>query len=193
LPAIGTAAIAWRDARWGSDVAVADHIHVVTRWQHQTLDIMNAFQNELAAGIPSFDHFISIVVRLVSATLLAGIIGYERESSGKSAGLRTHMLVALGSAIFVLAASESGMPVTDVSRVVQGVAAGIGFIGAGAILKVTTEREIQGLTTAAGIWISAAVGVSAAMGRWGLAAIGVALAWVILAVLSRLEPRTARK
>jgi putative Mg2+ transporter-C (MgtC) family protein len=154
---------------------------------------MNAFQNELIAGIPSLDHFISIAVRLLFATLLAGIIGYERESSGKSAGLRTHMLVALGSAIFVLAAAESGMAVADVSRVIQGVAAGIGFIGAGAILKVTNEREIQGLTTAAGIWMTAAVGVSAAMGRWGLAAIGVALAWVILAVLSRLEPKTNRK
>jgi putative Mg2+ transporter-C (MgtC) family protein len=103
------------------------------------------------------------------------------------------MLVALGSAIFVLAAAESGMPMADLSRVVQGVAAGIGFIGAGAILKVTTEREIQGLTTAAGIWMTAAIGVGAAMGRWGLAAISVVLAWVILAVLARLEPKTARK
>jgi putative Mg2+ transporter-C (MgtC) family protein len=154
---------------------------------------MDVLQRELAAGIPSFEQFISIVVRLVAATLLAGIIGYERESSGKSAGLRTHMLVALGSAIFVLAAAESGMPMADLSRVVQGVAAGIGFIGAGAILKVTTEREIQGLTTAAGIWMTAAIGVAAAMGRWGLAAMGVALAWVILAVLSRLEPKVARK
>ena len=72
------------------------------------------------------------------------------------------------------------------SRVIQGVAAGIGFIGAGAILKVTSEREIQGLTTAAGIWMTAAIGLAAGLGRLGLAAIGVALAWIILAIINRL-------
>jgi putative Mg2+ transporter-C (MgtC) family protein len=96
------------------------------------------------------------------------------------------MLVALGSAIFILASLEAGINLTDLSRVIQGVAAGIGFIGAGAILKVTSEREIQGLTTAAGIWMTAAIGLSAGLGRLGLAAIGVALAWVILAIVTRL-------
>lgn len=148
---------------------------------------MEILTNELASGLPSFQQLVSITVRLAAVSLLAAVIGYERQSTGKSAGLRTHMLVALGSAVFVLAAAESGMAAADVSRVLQGVAAGIGFIGAGAILKVTSDREIHGLTTAASIWMTAAVGVSAGMGRLGLASLSVAFAWVILALLARLE------
>ena len=96
------------------------------------------------------------------------------------------MLVALGSAVFVLAPIESGMNLGDVSRILQGIAAGIGFIGAGAILKGSSDREVQGLTTAAGVWLTAAVGMTAGMGRFGLAVMSVVFAWVILAVLSRL-------
>jgi putative Mg2+ transporter-C (MgtC) family protein len=147
---------------------------------------MDIIQAELWAGLPSVEQTIRISLRLLVATICAAVIGYERERTGKSAGLRTHMLVALGSAIFVLAPAESGMELGDMSRVVQGVASGIGFIGAGAILKVTSEREIQGLTTAAGIWMTAAVGVAAGMGRLGFAAIAVVMAWIILAALSRL-------
>ena len=150
---------------------------------------MDILQSELLAGLPTGEQAIRVVFRLLAATILAGVIGYERERTGKSAGLRTHMLVALGSAIFVLAPMEAGMVIDDVSRVVQGVASGIGFIGAGAILKVTTEREIQGLTTAAGIWMTAAIGIAAGMGRIGMAAITVVIAWVILAILARLELR----
>jgi putative Mg2+ transporter-C (MgtC) family protein len=150
---------------------------------------METLQAELLSGLPSFEQAVRIAVRLLAASILAGVIGYEREKTGKSAGLRTHMMAALGSAIFVLAPLESGMELADVSRVVQGVAAGIGFIGAGAILKVTSEREIQGLTTAAGLWLTAAAGLSAGMGRLGLAMISVGFAWTILAILSRLDLR----
>lgn len=152
---------------------------------------MEILQDELFSGLPSGEQAVRIALRLFATVVLAGVVGYERERTGKSAGLRTHMLVALGSALFVLGASESGMVIDDVSRVVQGIASGIGFIGAGAILKVTSEREIQGLTTAAGIWMTAAVGVAAGLGRIGLAAMAVALAWVILAVLARLEARVS--
>ena len=75
-----------------------------------------------------------------TAGLLGALLGFEREQTRKAAGLRTHILVALGSALFVLAPLEAGMPPADVSRIVQGVAAGIGFIGAGAILKLTDTR-----------------------------------------------------
>jgi putative Mg2+ transporter-C (MgtC) family protein len=151
---------------------------------------MEILQDELLTGLPDYPQTIRIVLRLVVAMILAAIVGYERERTGKSAGLRTHMLVALGSAMFVLAPLESGMETADLSRVVQGVAAGIGFIGAGAILKVAADREIQGLTTSAGIWMTAAVGVAAGMGRIGLAAMAAILAWVILDVLARLEVRS---
>jgi putative Mg2+ transporter-C (MgtC) family protein len=153
---------------------------------------MDLLLNELAAGLPQPEHALRIVVRILVATLVGAIVGYERERTGKAAGLRTHMLVALSSAIFVIAPLEAGMSPSDVSRVVQGVATGIGFIGAGTILKVSSEREVQGLTTAAGIWLTAALGLAAGLGRLGLALLCAALAWVILAVLARFERRLSQ-
>jgi putative Mg2+ transporter-C (MgtC) family protein len=150
---------------------------------------MDILLDELAAGIPDAVQATRIVIRLLAAVILGAVVGYEREKTGKSAGLRTHMLVALSSALFVVAAAEAGMTMGDVSRVIQGVATGIGFIGAGAILKSTDDRQVRGLTTAAGIWVTAAVGLAAGLGRLGLAAMSVALAWVVLDVLARVERR----
>ena len=148
---------------------------------------MEAFVREFTAGLPDADQVAHIVVRLVVAAVLGAVIGFQRERAGKPAGLRTHMLVALGAALFVIAPLEYGMSASDLSRVVQGLATGIGFLGAGAILKLVDDREITGLTTAAGIWLTAAIGVAVGLGRWGSAALGVALTWLILAVLGRLE------
>lgn len=97
------------------------------------------------------------------------------------------MLVSLGCALFVIIPLELGVPLAEVSRVVQGVAAGIGFIGAGAILKLSEQQEIQGLTTAAGIWMTAAVGVTVGFGSLGIALLSVILAWIILAIIGRIE------
>ncbi len=94
------------------------------------------------------------------------------------------MLVGLGSALFTLVPAEIGM---DVSRVIQGVAAGIGFLGAGTILKLSEAHEVKGLTTAACIWMTAAMGTAVGAGRIGLAAISVGLALLILYVLHRIE------
>jgi putative Mg2+ transporter-C (MgtC) family protein len=148
---------------------------------------MDLLWNELNAGIPDAGEAIRIVVRILAATLAGAVVGYERERTGKAAGLRTHMLVALSSAIFVLGPIETGMSESDVSRVVQGVAAGIGFLGAGTILKLAGEGEVRGLTTAAGIWLTAAVGVAAGLGRVGLALLSAILAWIILAIVARFE------
>jgi putative Mg2+ transporter-C (MgtC) family protein len=124
-----------------------------------------------------------VCIRLLVAVVLGGILGYERESVGASAGLRTHMLVSLGCALFVLIPLQAGMPLEDVSRVLQGVTAGIGFLGAGAILKLKDENRIEGLTTAAGIWLTAAVGVAAGMGRESTAVLSALFAFVILSFL----------
>jgi putative Mg2+ transporter-C (MgtC) family protein len=148
---------------------------------------MDAVLSELTSGLPDGLQAVRLLIRLIAAALLGAIVGYERERTGKSAGLRTHMLVSVSSALFVLAPLEAGMSPADVTRVIQGVAAGIGFIGAGAILKVSTEREIQGLTTAAGIWLTTAVGLAAGLGRLGLATVAVLLAWIILYIVARLE------
>jgi len=126
------------------------------------------------------------VGRLFVAALLGGLIGVERESLRKPAGMRTHMLVALGSALTALTALELGMVVADLSRVIQGIVTGIGFVGAGTILKDGGSGRIEGLTTAAGLWLTAAVGVAAGAGRWFLALSTVALTLLILVVLGRL-------
>jgi putative Mg2+ transporter-C (MgtC) family protein len=98
------------------------------------------------------------------------------------------MLVALGSAFFVLVPLQAGMPLTDLSRVLQGLTAGIGFLVAGTILKQRAPDQIHGLTTAAGLWLTAAVGVAVGMGREASALLGTLLTFIILALLPRVEP-----
>jgi putative Mg2+ transporter-C (MgtC) family protein len=153
---------------------------------------MDSFVVELTKGLPTAEQFARVVVRMIAAALLGGVVGYERERAGKAAGLRTHMLVSLGAALFVIACEEYRFESADLSRVIQGVATGIGFIGAGAILKRVAEREVEGLTTAAGIWMTAAVGVAAGLGRWGSAAVGVLMTWIILSILYRFEKQSIR-
>jgi len=148
---------------------------------------MEEIVNELKAGWPDGAQLAQVLVRLTVAMLLGAMIGFQREAERKAAGLRTHMLVAGGAALFVIACVESAMSLEALSRVIQGLATGIGFIGAGAILKLVEEREITGITTAASIWMTAAVGVAAGLGRWGAAGASAALTWLILAVLGRME------
>jgi len=126
-----------------------------------------------------------IIVRLTMAALLGGLVGRQRERMRKAAGMRTHMLVAMGAALFVLVPEQSGMSLADMSRVMQGVIAGIGFLGAGAILKNQTEVTIVGLTTAAGVWMTAAIGVACGLGRESTAAISTVLALVVFAVVPK--------
>ena len=135
------------------------------------------------ADVPDVRELTRIVSRLTLAVVLGGLIGYERETAGKAAGLRTHMLVALGSAMFVLVPLQAGVPLADMSRVLQGVASGVGFLGAGAIIKLNSEEDIRGLTTAAGIWMVAAIGVAAGMGREATAVVATVFALVILQIL----------
>jgi putative Mg2+ transporter-C (MgtC) family protein len=139
------------------------------------------------SDIPDVAQGTRITVRLILAAVLGGVIGYERESKGKAAGLRTHMLVALGSALFVLVVQQSGGGGDAVARVIQGLVAGIGFLGAGAILNNRSDPHIRGLTTAAGVWMTAAIGVAAGIGREVTAMLATLLALIILALLPRVE------
>ncbi|MGH7853550.1 MAG: MgtC/SapB family protein [Candidatus Binatia bacterium] len=142
---------------------------------------------EISFGLPDARQFWRIFIRLLVAMLVGAVVGVQRERSGKPAGIRTHMLVALGAALFVIGPMEFGMIESDLSRVIQGLVTGIGFLGAGAILKMEDKREIEGLTTAAGIWMTAAMGLAAGLGRFGLALISVILAWFVLAVVKKTE------
>ncbi len=150
---------------------------------------MEIILEELTADLPDARQLARIVIRLLVAMLLGAIVGVQREQTGKPAGLRTHMLVALGAALFVIAPVEAGMTSADLSRVIQGLATGIGFIGGGAILKLSEEREIRGVTTAAGVWMTAALGVAAGLGRIWMAILSALLTWFILAVVGRTEHR----
>jgi putative Mg2+ transporter-C (MgtC) family protein len=131
--------------------------------------------------LPDTTQMLRVVARILVAAILGGVLGAERQRAGKAAGLRTHMLVAIGCALFVLFPTEAGMATADLSRVIQGVATGIGFIGAGTILKRSDAHEVQGLTTAANIWLTAAAGAAVGAGQLWLPVVDVLCAWVILA------------
>jgi len=150
---------------------------------------MDVLIQELTAGWPDGPSVIRLAWRLMIAAALGAIVGLDRERMGKPAGLRTHMLVCMGASLFVLAPVQSGLAASDMSRVIQGVATGVGFLGGGAILKLSAEREILGLTTAATIWITAALGVTVGLGHTGLAVIGVVLAWLTLSLVGSAERR----
>ena len=141
----------------------------------------------------SSDDWLGLTFRLTLALLIGGVIGWNRQAAGKPAGLRTHMLVSLGAAIFVLiplqaSTSES---VDTVSRAIQGVATGVGFLGAGEILHYSVQESgrasIKGLTSAATIWLTAALGIVAGCGFWQLSLLSTLMTLLILSVAKKLE------
>src|SRR3954452_8926004 len=132
--------------------------------------------------------FYDDLARIGAAAILGGAIGLEREWHGHWAGLRTHMMVAIGAAIFVIGGSTAhGQNIDGPSRVIQGVAAGIGFLGAGTILKLGEKMEIKGLTTASSIWLAAALGIAAGLAEYALATAAAAISLFVLAVLPPVE------
>jgi putative Mg2+ transporter-C (MgtC) family protein len=126
-----------------------------------------------------------LVVRLVLAAILGGVLGMQRERQGKAAGVRTHMLVSATSALIVVVSLQSGMGEDALARVLQGLLAGVGFVCAGAILKLEREDQVHGLTTAAGVWMTAAIGIAAGLGREMTAAFSTVL---VLGILSMEGP-----
>jgi len=147
-------------------------------WQQITNTLATEFSD-----LPDAAQTTRVVLRLTMAALLGGLLGWEREQAGKAAGVRTHMLVAMGTALFVLISQQIGMDNEDLSRVIQGVAAGVGILCAGTILKSGHFNDVKGLTTAAGLWLTAAVGVAAGLGQELTAVLATFLALVILAVV----------
>jgi putative Mg2+ transporter-C (MgtC) family protein len=132
-----------------------------------------------AAAVPA--SWGEIVVRLALATLFGGLVGLNREWQGKPAGLRTHALVSLGGAQLTVVALFLGTGDDSApSRVLQGVVAGVGFIGAGVILHRPDGRHVEGLTTAAAIWMVAAIGIAAGAGLWRTAGASLGLTLFVL-------------
>jgi putative Mg2+ transporter-C (MgtC) family protein len=139
------------------------------------------------------EQMVPTLFRLTYAALLGGLLGYQRTFVGKAAGLRTHMLVTAGSALLIIIPRMEGLPDSEMGRVIQGIVTGIGFLGGGAILKLKDDQEIHGLTTAAGIWLAAAIGIAVGFGRLGTATVATVLALVILGVLWRVEERISSR
>ena len=115
------------------------------------------------------------ILRLILAVILGMIVGFERELAHKPAGLRTHMLVCLGSCLFTVISLEFAV---DPARIASGIVAGIGFIGAGAI--IAEPDRVVGITTAASLWMTAAIGLTIGVGNYVLAAVAVLLAVLTL-------------
>jgi putative Mg2+ transporter-C (MgtC) family protein len=153
-------------------------------WQQISNTVVTEFSD-----LKDVSEITTLIIRLLMAALLGGILGFEREQRGKAAGIKTHMLVAIGSALFVLIPQQAGLSEQELSRVMQGIIAGIGFLGAGAILKGNDEKDLKGLTTAAGIWLTAAIGVAAGLGRESSAILCTLLALVILVTMTKVVDR----
>jgi putative Mg2+ transporter-C (MgtC) family protein len=149
--------------------------------------------DELTRILPDAQQLVRVALRLFGALAIGTMIGLQRELTHKPAGLRTHMLVALGTALFIVGAAESGTPAESLSRIIQGLATGIGFLGAGAIMKLTSEREIHGLTTAAGIWMTAAASAAAALGQVAVALIGTSAGLLTLIVFRKIEKQLGHR
>ena len=136
-------------------------------------------------SVPDAATLAVIAARVLTAALLGGLIGWERERKGRAAGLKTHILVSIGSALFVLAPLLADIDGGDVTRVMQGIVSGIGFLGAGAIIKMQKDERVEGLTTAAGIWMTAAIGMAAGMGQEMVAVITTAVALIVVSAVPR--------
>ncbi|MGC1310007.1 MAG: MgtC/SapB family protein [Phormidesmis sp.] len=142
---------------------------------------------EITALLPM--SFYQLALRLGCALLASFIIGLERESREKAAGLRTNLLVGLGSALVILVPIQVGavaQSVDTLGRSLQGVMTGVGFVGGGAVFQ---KDRVKGLTSAAALWVSAALSIAAACGQWQMSILGALVAWFVLRVINQVEKR----
>jgi putative Mg2+ transporter-C (MgtC) family protein len=138
--------------------------------------------------------WIDVAARLGGATLAGAVLGINRDLHHKPAGLRTHALVSLGSAVVVVTAtSMTGGDAAGVTRVIQGLVTGVGFIGAGVILHHDAERRVVGLTTAASIWVAAALGSASGAASWVVLALGLMLTLAVLVLGGPIERAWERR
>ncbi|WP_028240674.1 MgtC/SapB family protein [Stutzerimonas azotifigens] len=156
-------------------------------WQTLTSTVASEFSD-----LNDLEDTVRVSIRLLLAALLGGVLGYERETKGKSAGLRTHMLVCVGASLFVVVPLQAGLDLDQLARVIQGIVTGIGFLGAGTILKGNSVRDVHGLTTAAGIWLTAAIGIACGLGREATAVLATVLALMVLMLMPALERNAER-
>lgn len=140
-----------------------------------------------AAASLNTQDWMGPLVRLGAAAIAGGVIGWEREVRGRPAGLRTHMLVSMGSALAM--STLEGASLDSLSHVIQGIATGVGFVCAGEILHHVKPggEKVTGLTSAASLWVTAALGMAAGAGRWPLVVLGTFLTMLTLTLMSGVE------
>jgi putative Mg2+ transporter-C (MgtC) family protein len=138
-----------------------------------------------------------VVIRMVCAILIGGVIGIDRDLHGKPTGMKTLGLVSLGACLTTMAAlgfaNLSGPSSNEVSRAIQGIVTGIGFLGAGVIVQNPAQHRIRGLTTAASIWVTASVGIVCGLGVWSVALIAMVLLIALLLIGRKVEKALHRK
>ncbi|EON12272.1 MgtC/SapB family protein [Pandoraea sp. SD6-2] len=137
-------------------------------------------------------EIIEVTLRLAAALILGGLVGLNRNLHHKSVGLRTLAIVSFGSALFVLAVvpfpgSSLSYDNSSVSRVIQGIVAGIGFLGAGCIIRPSHSASVHGFTTAAALWSTTGIGIICGLGRWHIALVAMLLLLIVLALGGRIE------
>jgi putative Mg2+ transporter-C (MgtC) family protein len=147
----------------------------------------------------SFNDWLAIAFRMIFALFVGGIVGWNRQREHKPAGLRTHMLVSLGSALYVMIPIYLSLSNNNSSEIlsrgiqgaIQGVATGVGFLGAGEIIhqprRVNSKAKITGLTSAAAIWVSSALGATVGVGLYPIAILGLIFAWLVIEVVKKFE------
>jgi putative Mg2+ transporter-C (MgtC) family protein len=157
-------------------------------WDTITRTIASEFSD-----IGDLEQLTRMLLRLALAAFLGGLLGMQRERQGKPAGVRTHMLVSAGSALMVLVPHQMGMDDEAMSRVIQGLLAGVGFLCAGSIVKLREEEQVRGLTTAAGVWMTTGIGMAAGLGRDTTALLATLLVLAILMLEGPLQRIGMRK
>jgi len=141
---VGLAATAGSAGR--RDGASAPPSYTAAGWNNEADAMWDRILDTVLAefsDVADVEQITRLLTRLLLAAVLGGVLGYEREHHGKAAGIRTHMLVGMGAALFVLVPQQAGMNLADLSRVIQGIVAGIGFLGAGAIIKNRGEDDVN--------------------------------------------------
>jgi putative Mg2+ transporter-C (MgtC) family protein len=148
---------------------------------------MDELWHDYSADLSDPSILLRIVIKMSLCVLLGSIIGLNREHAGENAGWRTHILVTMASAAFVMALHESGVTLVAMVPLVAGMATGVGFLGAGVILRLPDSERIKGLTTAASIYLTAAVGCAIGLGRLWLPFVASLFGWFTLAYMRRWE------
>ena len=154
---------------------------------------MNILWEELTAGLTTHDYLLRVFVRLFAAIVLGGLLGLQRVSARKPSGLRAHTLVCVGTTVVLLSCSAADLSLDATSRALQGIIIGIGFMGAGSILKLSEEHLVAGLTASTRIWTTAAVGIAIGLGQLGIALITTILVILVLAMFRVLERGIQRR